>query len=161
MLLWPVVSVITGISGAEITEASRYVSKGSWDSIHVVEVNEAESGKEATYKLTTTVMLSMTVDKKDSGNSNMSGSLSRQAKQTCKFDKVTTHLTNIGNMIEKMETTLRKSLDMLYVQKTRDIINGMRKPFDAADMAKETQAFVADLRKNVSEHGAGRKVDSE
>ena len=93
----------------------RYVSKGCWDSIHVVEVNEAESGKEATYKLTTTVMLSMSVDKAKLGNCNLAGSLSRQAKETAKFDKFDTHLTNVGQMIEKMETSLRKNLDGLYV----------------------------------------------
>jgi hypothetical protein len=53
------------------------VSKGSWDSIHVIEVIETSATK-ATYKLTTTVMLSMSVSKEEVGNTNMSGSLTRQ-----------------------------------------------------------------------------------
>jgi hypothetical protein len=58
-------------------EGNRFVSKGSWDSIHVVEVVETSATK-ATYKLTTTVMLSMSVGKEEVGNTNMSGSLTRQ-----------------------------------------------------------------------------------
>jgi capping protein beta len=52
------------------------VKEGCWDSIHVVEVVE-EAGR-ATYKLTTTVMLRMAVDKEEVGNTNLSGSLTRQ-----------------------------------------------------------------------------------
>lgn len=38
----------------------RYVNKGSWDSVNVIEVIE-ESATKANYKLTTTVMLHMEV----------------------------------------------------------------------------------------------------
>ena len=67
-------------------EGNRFVSNGSWDSIHVVEVNEISPAK-ATYKLTTTVMLSMSVAKDVVGNTNMSGSLTRQVyvKRVCLF----------------------------------------------------------------------------
>lgn len=62
-------------------EGNRFVSKGSWDSIHVIEVIE-NSPKKATYKLTTTVMLTMSVGKEEVGNTNMSGSLTRQVLST-------------------------------------------------------------------------------
>ena len=38
------------------------------------------SSSKATYKLTTTVMLSMSVGKEEVGNTNMSGSLTRQVR---------------------------------------------------------------------------------
>lgn len=41
---------------------NRFVKEGSWDSIHVVEVIQ-DNARKATYKLTTTVMLSMAVQK--------------------------------------------------------------------------------------------------
>jgi hypothetical protein len=58
-------------------EGNRFVNKGCWDSIHVVEVVQTAANK-ASYKLTTTVMLSMSVAKEEVGNTNMSGSLTRQ-----------------------------------------------------------------------------------
>ena len=56
----------------------RFVNKGSWDSINVVEVNEESGGLKATYKLTSTVMLHMEVDKEVVGKTCLSGSLNRQ-----------------------------------------------------------------------------------
>ncbi len=55
------------------------MNNGFWDSIHVVEVVESTKTK-ATYKLTTTVMLSMAVQKQEVGNSIMAGSLTRQVR---------------------------------------------------------------------------------
>ena len=53
------------------------VTEGSWDSIHVVEAVEASDGASATYKLTSTVMLTMDVNK-PSLDSNLSGCMVRQ-----------------------------------------------------------------------------------
>lgn len=58
----------------------RFVNKGSWDSINVVEVTEEGGGSKATYKLTSTVMLHMEVDKEVVGKTSLSGSLNRQVK---------------------------------------------------------------------------------
>jgi len=63
--------MLTGVEG------NRYVKTGSWDSIHIVEVRE-ESPTKANYKLTTTVMLSMAVEKSNVGSTDLSGSLTRQ-----------------------------------------------------------------------------------
>ena len=53
------------------------VTEGTWDSIHVVEAVEASDGTSATYKLTSTVMLAMDVNK-PSLDSNLSGCMVRQ-----------------------------------------------------------------------------------
>lgn len=50
--------------------------RGSWDSIHVVEVQE--KGRSAHYKLTSTIMLYMETVGASHGNINLSGSLTRQ-----------------------------------------------------------------------------------
>jgi capping protein beta len=55
----------------------RFVKAGSWDSIHVLEASSVD-GKVFTYKLTTTVMLSMAVDNAEVGDTNLSGSVTRQ-----------------------------------------------------------------------------------
>ena len=58
----------------------RFVKSGTWDSIHVVEVAEEGAGR-ATYKLTTTIMLHTEVEKAELGDTNLSGSLTRQVRQ--------------------------------------------------------------------------------
>lgn len=52
--------------------------KGCWDSIHVVEVVEKSSGRNAHYKLTSTAMLWLQTNKEGSGTMNLGGSLTRQ-----------------------------------------------------------------------------------
>jgi hypothetical protein len=50
--------------------------KGTWDSIHVVEVQDNK--KNAHYKLTSTVMLSIETETNATGQVNLAGSLTRQ-----------------------------------------------------------------------------------
>ncbi len=52
--------------------------KGCWDSIHVIEVQDKLSGRQAHYKLTSTVMLWLQTNKPNSGLMNLGGSLTRQ-----------------------------------------------------------------------------------
>ena len=59
---------------------TRFVKKGGWDSIHIVEVVPSADNKSATYKLTTTVMLNMSVDNEEVGDTNLSGSVTRQVR---------------------------------------------------------------------------------
>lgn len=57
------------------------MKEGCWDSIHIIETLQNEGPSKATYKLTTTVMLHMSVDKFEVGNSTLSGSLTRQVNK--------------------------------------------------------------------------------
>ena len=57
------------------------MKEGCWDSIHIIETLQSENPSKATYKLTTTVMLHMSVEKFEVGNSTLSGSLTRQVKE--------------------------------------------------------------------------------
>lgn len=132
----------------EVFEPQRKVSEGCWDSIHIVEVLPqagAKPGKGTfVYRLTTTVMLSMTTSKGEAGNVNLSGSLTRQAKdKTVKVANEDEHIVNIGSFIEDAEIDLRNQMDTLYIQKTREVINSIRRPIKAEDLP--SQAFVADL----------------
>lgn len=136
---------------------NRFVKEGSWDSIHVVEVVQ-DGARKATYKLTTTVMLSMAVQKPEVGDTNLSGSLTRQAEQTCNVDEASPHLTNIGRMIEDMESDMRSNLNELYLLKTREVVNSIRSQQDGPTMGED---HVAILRDAISKHGQSRKVDSD
>jgi capping protein beta len=83
-----------------VGDGSKQV-KGCFDSIHVVEVQERSSGRSATYKLTSTVMLWLETNKKDSGKMALGGSLTRQDERTpTDHDKTPNHIVHIGTMIE-------------------------------------------------------------
>jgi len=98
--------------------------KGTWDSIHVVEVNENK--KQAHYKLTSTVMLFIETDTESTGTVSLAGSLTRQAEQDFPVNEQNPHVSNIGRMVEDMELKLRNTLETIYFGKTKDIANELR-----------------------------------
>jgi len=156
--LWDLDAGFAGCLVVKKTVANdRFVDEGSWDSINVIEVKE-EGGGSAVYKLTTTVMLLMDVDKPDVGKTKWAGSLTRQTELTSVVNDVKTHSANIGRMIEDMETDMRSSLNELYILKTRQIVNSLR---SLKEVPANNTSFVASLSKAVQSHGTTRKVDSD
>lgn len=115
--------------GSEDSKRGELVD-GFWDSIHVVEVVLSDDGKEATYKLTSTIMLSL----HSKAGLNLSGSITRQKNLTAPCSEG--HIVNIGTTIEDMENTLRNQLDQVYFSKTRDILSELRTAGDAVDHKK-------------------------
>lgn len=138
---------------------NKFVNEGNWDSINVVEVHE-EGGGKATYKLTTTIMLSMGVNKEEvGGDTNLSGSLTRQSElKSVVVSDAKPHLANIGRMIEDLENDMRSNLNQLYILKTREIVNSLR---NVNDGPTQGAAHIGALNAAVMGHGRGRKVDSE
>ncbi|KIP11198.1 hypothetical protein PHLGIDRAFT_84012 [Phlebiopsis gigantea 11061_1 CR5-6] len=126
-----VVLLKKSLSPTSATEPS-----GSWDSIHVFEV--AERGRQAHYKLTSTIMLSIvnrgvaqstkedTVEGKRDGEVSLSGSMTRQTEQDHTLQDQNSHVTNIGRMIEDMEIKMRNLLQEVYFGKTRDVVFDLR-----------------------------------
>ncbi|KAG9008016.1 F-actin-capping protein subunit beta [Tulasnella sp. 427] len=118
---------------------SAAAASGSWDSIHVFET--AERGRHAHYKLTSTVMLQMVAGKsnvegesKKAGewsktaedNVDLSGSMTRQAEADAPISDQSSHIVNVGRMIEDMEIKMRNLLQEVYFGKTRDIVFELR-----------------------------------
>ncbi|CAI5705504.1 unnamed protein product [Peronospora farinosa] len=133
----------------------RFVEKGSWNSIHVIEVQESsdvlEKGlKKANYRLTTSVLLFMKVNRPELGHLSLDGTLTRQAERTMKFEDQFAHVSNMGRMVEDMEIDMRSSLDGLYISKTREVINGMRKLQQGPNLANP---FVGELAGAVRKYG--------
>ncbi|KAK7690856.1 hypothetical protein QCA50_005958 [Cerrena zonata] len=141
---------------------------GSWDSIHVFEA--AERGRQAHYKLTSTVMLHMTdrptVDGAGSGSTSiskektekseakrggevsLSGSMTRQIEQDWPIQDQNSHITNTGRMIEEMEIKMRNLLQEVYFGKTRDVVFDLRSVDDLEkarrqrELQKELVGFI-------------------
>ncbi|KAF8843730.1 F-actin capping protein, beta subunit [Paxillus ammoniavirescens] len=136
---------------------------GSWDSIHVFET--AERGRQARYKLTSTVMLQLVTQRtekaedtqaqtvgghgwKSAGEVNLSGSMTRQTEQDWPLQDSSSHITNTGKMIEEMEIKMRNLLQEVYFGKTRDIVYDLRSVDDLdkarkqRDLQKELVGFI-------------------
>ncbi|XP_020519210.1 probable F-actin-capping protein subunit beta isoform X2 [Amborella trichopoda] len=99
-----------------------YLQEGLWDAIHVIEVGAEDEGT-ARYRLTSTVMLSLTTSDTDAGTFNLSGSITRQMILDLAVSEG--HLCNMGRMIEEMEGKLRNSLDQ-----TKEMVFSLRRPPD-------------------------------
>jgi capping protein beta len=118
--------------------------KGCWDSIHVVEVQEKSSGRNAHYKLTSTVMLWLQTNKQGSGTMNLGGSLTRQDEKDFPVSETSPHIANIGRMIEDMENKIRNTLNDIYFGKTNNIVNGLRS-VESLAVQKQQTALKNDL----------------
>jgi len=111
---------------------------GSWDSIHVFEA--AERGRQAHYKLTSTVMLQMVAGKSTNNqktgsgewtttgddNVDVSGSMTRQAEADAPITDGSSHIVNVGRMVEDMEIKMRNLLQEVYFGKTRNVVFDLR-----------------------------------
>ncbi|KAL1139293.1 hypothetical protein AAG570_006279 [Ranatra chinensis] len=131
--------------------------KGCWDSIHVVEVQEKSSGRNAHYKLTSTVMLWLQTNKTGSGTMNLGGSLTRQVEQDATVSEASPHIANIGRMVEDMENKIRNTLNEIYFGKTKDIVNGLRSVQQLSDQkahAALRQDLAAALQKRQAKTSA-------
>jgi capping protein beta len=100
--------------------------KGTWDSIHVVDIQDDKKNKAAHYKLTSTVMLYIETQTDQTGQVSLSGSLTRQAEADYPVNDANPHVSNIGRMVEDMELKLRNTLETIYFGKTKDIANELR-----------------------------------
>ncbi|XP_067946416.1 F-actin-capping protein subunit beta-like [Watersipora subatra] len=116
-------------------DGSRKI-KGCWDSIHVIEVVEKSAGRNAHYKITSTVMLWLLTNKEGSGSMNLSGSLTRQQEQDAPLNEANSHIANIGRLVEEVENRMRSTLNEIYFGKTRDIVNSLRSVEPLPDQEK-------------------------
>jgi len=150
-----------------MTPSTPSEPSGSWDSIHVFEA--AERGRQAHYKLTSTIMLQLVTHKgaeneaaegrqhagsgtgaegngkgkgegwKREGEVSLSGSMTRQTEQDWPLQDSSSHITNTGKMIEEMEIKMRNLLQEVYFGKTRDIVYDLRSVDDLAKARRQRE----------------------
>ena len=131
-------SAVAGFAGAFLIQ-NKVENGSSWNSIHVVDVGKLDK-KSGTcqYKLTTTILISISPPPELMKSTAITGSLVRQNSRECKVttstDTSSQHIINIGKFIEDIETEMRKEIDSLYIQKTKNIVEMIRK-----DTMKPTQ----------------------
>ena len=134
---------MAGFSGAFLIQ--NKVDNGSyWNSIHVVDVGRIERGGMCQYRLTTTILISVSPSDSEfskESTTRITGSLVRQNDRECNISSQDSsssigsqHIVNIGKFIEDVETEMRKEMDSLYIQKTKNVVDMIRK-----DTMKPTQ----------------------
>jgi capping protein beta len=99
-------------------------SSGSWDSIHVFDAQDR--ARTAHYKLTSTVILSLDTETDALGGLDLSGNMVRQVEQDMAVEDDSSHVANIGKMVEDMELKMRNLLQEVYFGKAKDVVGDLR-----------------------------------
>lgn len=83
-------------------------SEGGWDSIHVFEA--IDRARRAHYKLTSTVILHLGTSNDGLGHMDLSGNMTRQIEQDMPVTNESSHIVNVGRLVEDMELKMRNLL---------------------------------------------------
>lgn len=135
--------------------SAKALKSGWWDSTHVFQVDETKTKGKFKYSLTTTVMVSMNLKEPSrTGDVDLSGSMTKQTSKEFTVDKVKGHVQHMGAMLEEMELTIRNAIEGIYIQKTREVINGMRSA--AGDKEQMWKGMAQALTDTVKEHALKR-----
>jgi capping protein beta len=134
------------------------INEAVWNSTNIVSVNfnENEGKIKANYNLVTNVSLIMNFDNKICGKVSLSGMVARNSHLDNKIVKDyvndDAHIGNIGVLIEDLESNIRNTLDVIYVSKSKEIIDTARfnptlgKP-GIAQALKLKEAFMQGMKK--------------
>ncbi|KAG0130389.1 F-actin-capping protein subunit beta [Tuber indicum] len=104
--------------------SSANESTGSWDSIHVFEATDR--ARISHYKLTSTVILNMINGDESLGEMDLSGNMTRQVEQDMPVEDDSSHIANIGKLVEDMELKMRNLLQEVYFGKAKDVVGDLR-----------------------------------
>lgn len=85
-------------------------SDGGWDSIHVFE--SIDRARTSHYKLTSTVILRLSTSSDALGDMDLSGNMTRQIEQDMPVTDDSSHIVNVGKLVEDMELKMRNLLRM-------------------------------------------------
>lgn len=85
-------------------------SEGGWDSIHVFEA--IDRARTSHYKLTSTVILRLSTGGEALGDMDLSGNMTRQIEQDMPVQDDSSHIVNVGKLVEDMELKMRNLLRM-------------------------------------------------
>lgn len=85
-------------------------SEGGWDSIHVFE--SIDRARTSHYKLTSTVILRLSTSSDSLGDMDLSGNMTRQIEQDMPVTDDSSHIVNVGKLVEDMELKMRNLLRM-------------------------------------------------
>jgi len=125
--------------------------KGTWDSIHVFQVDPGQ-GNQATYVLTSTIMLTVDTETSETGSISLAGNLTRQEEKQGTTQN-SSHVANVGSFIEVMENRLRETINTIYFGRTKDIVSFLRKKMGGLmrDQKKFTNELTERLKGKITQ----------
>jgi len=113
-------------AAASSADTSRITS--AWDSLHIFEARER--GRQAHYKLTSTVLLGMKYQATplDAAHVSQAASITRQSEHDALplDDAVNDHIGNLGRLVEDSEAKIRALLHDVYFGKMQNIAADLR-----------------------------------
>jgi capping protein (actin filament) muscle Z-line, beta len=72
------------------------------------------------------VILSLGTDSDALGAMDLSGNMVRQVEQDMAVDDDSSHVANVGKMVEDMELKMRNLLQEVYFGKAKDVVGDLR-----------------------------------
>ncbi|KAH6997615.1 F-actin-capping protein subunit beta [Ilyonectria robusta] len=123
-------------------------SEGVWDSIHVFEA--IERGRSTHYKLTSTVILTLSSAGGNLGELDLSGNMTRQVEQDLPVENDDSHIANVGRLVEDMELKMRNLLQEVYFGKAKDVVGDLRSIGSLSEGARDREAqreLIGSMRK--------------
>ncbi|RFU36066.1 hypothetical protein B7463_g278, partial [Scytalidium lignicola] len=122
--LWDLDDGFAGVVLLKKVATPSRKSEGAWDSIHVFEV--VDRARTAHYKLTSTVILHLSTGSEALGDMDLSGNMTRQIESDLPIEDDTSHIANIGKLVEDMELKMRNLLQEVYFGKAKDVVGDLR-----------------------------------
>ena len=104
------------------------ITKASWESSNLIRAEITPESRSVKYSLTSTVFLQISANDNNAGNIDLSGGLTRQMQEhkPCSDPFGEGHIYNMIALVENIEGKLRSSLDMIYIGKTKEILDRTR-----------------------------------
>ena len=103
-----VISSAQDVTNQHVVASPKGKTEGGWDSIHVFEA--IDRARTAHYKLTSTVILHLGTSNESLGEMDLSGNMTRQIEQDMPVDDDSSHIVNVGKLVEDMELKMRNLL---------------------------------------------------
>lgn len=113
-------------------------TQGIWDSIHVFEA--IERGRTTHYKLTSTVILTLSDSTAGPDAVDLSGNMTRQVEQELPVEADDAHVANVGRLVEDMELKMRNLLQEVYFGKAKDVVGDLRSLGSLSEGARDREA---------------------
>ena len=133
----------------KIEENTSKGTNGIWEASNMFTVSIDPGAREVTYDLVSSVTVYLNASIKTGKNSKLSagGTMMKTAKETHKYSTsepdIQFHTDHIGTMVENLETRIRDEIEVIYFQKTTQIVCSTR------DFT-ETQNTINNLRNIMS-----------
>ncbi|KPM39940.1 F-actin-capping protein subunit beta [Neonectria ditissima] len=138
VFFWNLDDGFAGVVLLKKSSPSGGSSEGVWDSIHVFEA--IERGRSTHYKLTSTVILTLSSAGGNLGELDLSGNMTRQVEQDLPVENDDSHIANVGRLVEDMELKMRNLLQEVYFGKAKDVVGDLRSIGSLSEGARDREA---------------------